>query len=98
MLGLFAIDRAKYCVILIFMKTTRYFEEDVLAKKRPYMKREWCLEAISSPDYKMLQSDGRIRYYKYITEVQKFVRVITLEDGETVHNIFFDRGFKPKEH
>ena len=79
------------------MKTTRYFEEEVMAKKRPYMKRRWSKEAIESPDYKMLQPDGRMRYYKYIAEAQKFVRVITLEDGETVHNIFFDRRFKPKE-
>jgi hypothetical protein len=80
------------------VKTTRYFEEKVMGEKRPYMKREWCMEALRAPDHKMLQSDGRIRYYKYITEAQKFVRVITLADGETVHNIFFDRRFKPKEH
>lgn len=80
------------------MKTTHYFETEVLGKKRPHMKREWCEQAICSPDHKMLQDDGRIRYYKYIAEVQKFVRVITLEDGKTVHNIFFDRRFKPREH
>jgi len=80
------------------MKTTSYFEDEVLGKKRPHMKREWCKRALQNPDHKMLQSDGRMRYYKYITEAQKFVRVITLEDGETVHNIFFDRRFKPKGH
>jgi len=62
------------------------------------MKREWCLEAINFPDHTVLQDDGRLRYYKYIEEAQRFVRVITLEDGETVHNIFFDRRFKPQEH
>jgi len=80
------------------MKTTRYFEEEVIGKKRAYMKREWCIEAIKNPDETLLQDDGRFRYYKYIEEVEKFVRVITLEDGETVHNIFFDRRFKPKQH
>jgi len=25
----------------------------------------------------------------------RYLRVILLEDGETVHNAFFDRGFKP---
>lgn len=55
------------------------------------------MAAITAPDHKVLQPDGRIRYYKYIEDAQKFVRVITLEDGETVHNIFYDRRFKPKE-
>lgn len=80
------------------MKTTEYFEREVMGKKRPFMKREWCQQAIHFPDHKMLQDDGRIRYYKYIEETRKFVRVITLEDGETVHNIFFDRRFKPERH
>jgi len=44
------------------MKTTHYFETEVLGKKRPYMKREWCIQAIDSPDHKVLQSDGRMRY------------------------------------
>lgn len=80
------------------MKTTRYFEENVLGEKRPYIKREWCADAIRTHDYKMLQPDGRIRYYKYVAEADKFLRVITLEDGETVHNAFYDRRFKPKGH
>lgn len=33
--------------------------------------------------------------WTYIDEEQKYLRVILLEDGETVHNAFFDRGFKP---
>jgi hypothetical protein len=40
------------------------------------------------------QSDGRIRKGGYIEEVRKYLRVILLEDGETVPNAFFDRGFK----
>jgi len=82
----------------MIIKTTDYFENEVIGKKRPYMKREWCLAAITDPDHKMLQEDGRIRYYKYIVEAEKYVRVITLEDGVTVHNIFYDRRFKPKQH
>ena len=27
-------------------------------------------------------------------EVRKYLRVILLDDGETVHNAFFDRNFK----
>ena len=81
---------------MAILPTTGYFER-VLAEKRPYMRREWCEEALSAPDHKTLQADGRIRYYKYIPEAARFIRVITLEDGKTLHNVFFDRNFKPTE-
>jgi hypothetical protein len=35
-----------------------------------------------------------IRKWAYISEEEKFLRVILLEDGETIHNAFFDRSFK----
>jgi hypothetical protein len=76
------------------VKTTRYFEEQVL-RKRPYIRREWCEEAVSAPDETARQEDGRIRYWKYIPELGRALRVVTLEDGETVHNAFPDRGWKP---
>ena len=41
-----------------------------------------------------VQSDGRIRKWKKIKGEGKFLRVILLPDGETVHNVFFDRSFK----
>ena len=44
-----------------------------------------------------VQTDGRIRKWKFIEEVGKYLRVILLEDGETVHNTFFDRNFKEEE-
>jgi len=40
-----------------------------------------------------VQSDGRIRKWAWISEKGKFLRVVLLEDGETVHNAFFDRSF-----
>jgi len=44
-----------------------------------------------------VQADGRIRKWSYIEGVDKYLRVILLEDGESVHNAFFDRSFKEKE-
>jgi hypothetical protein len=75
------------------LKTTRYFEEQVLVK-RPYIKREWCKRAIQEPVKKEVQTDGRIRYWVYVDELSKYLRVVTLEDGETIHNAFPDRNFK----
>ncbi len=75
------------------MKTTRYFEEQVL-RKRSYLKREWCEEVLREPVQREVQPDGRIRYWAFIPELGRYLRVVTLEDGETVHNAFPDRGFK----
>lgn len=74
------------------MKTTRYFEEQVL-RKRPYLCREWCERAVCSPDRREVQPDGRVRYWVYIAELDRYLRVVTLEDGATVHNAFPDRRF-----
>jgi len=75
------------------MKTTRYFEEQVV-RKRPYLKREWCELALQNPVRRIVQPDGRIRQWVFIEELNKYLRVVTLEDGETVLNAFPDRNFE----
>ena len=75
------------------MKTTAYFEEQVL-RKRAYLKREWCERALCEPVRREVQPDGRIRHWIFVSELGKYLRVVTLEDGETVHNAFPDRGFE----
>lgn len=74
------------------MRTTRYFEEQVL-RKRPYLRREWCERVLAEPERRQVQSDGRVRYWRYIAELGRYLRVVTLADGSTVHNAFPDRGF-----
>jgi uncharacterized protein YuzE len=44
------------------MKTTRYFEEQVV-RKRPYIEREWCRDVLTAPIRRELQADGRIRFW-----------------------------------
>jgi hypothetical protein len=75
------------------MKTTRYFEEQVM-RKRPYIKREWCVQAVMNSEHCEKQEDGRFRYWLHIPEWGSYLRVVTLEDGETVHNAFPDKDFK----
>ena len=79
------------------MKTTRYFDEQV-RRKRPYIEPAWCAEVIAAPLRRSPQLDGRVRMWGAITvpgeRVPRILRVVTLEDGETVHNAFFDRGFR----
>ena len=42
-----------------------------------------------------VQANGRIRHWAFISEVDKYLRVVTEPDGQTVHNAFFDRRFEP---
>jgi hypothetical protein len=78
------------------VKTTRYFEEQVL-RKRPYIQRDWCFRIIAHPERRERQPDGRIRHWGYVEELGgRALRVITLADGETVHNAFPDRDFEEK--
>jgi len=73
---------------------TDYFENEVL-RKRAYLKLEWCMEALENPIHRELQEDGRIRHWVYIEPLGKYLRVITLADGITLHNAFPDRRFTP---
>ena len=75
------------------MKTTRYFENEIL-RKRPYIQREWCERALRNPLRRQVKPDGRIRVWIIIPELAKYLRVVTLSDGETIHNAFPDRNFR----
>ncbi|OHB97281.1 MAG: hypothetical protein A2W74_01430 [Planctomycetes bacterium RIFCSPLOWO2_12_38_17] len=78
------------------MKFTQYFLFVKQRSDRALIKEEWILKTIQNPIKKEIQSDGRIRKWSYIEEIGKYLRVILLEDGKTVHNAFFDRSFKEK--
>ncbi len=82
------------------MKSTRYFEEQVL-RKRPYIRREWCRDVLAAPIRHEAQADGRMRFWGRIAVPgeprPRYLRVVTLDDGETVHNAFFDRNFREDE-
>ena len=76
------------------MKTTEYFNYTRKRPDRAQIKDEWILFVIEHPEKTDVQSDGRIKKWAKIPEENKYLRVILLEDGETVHNAFFDRSFK----
>jgi hypothetical protein len=76
------------------MKFTKYFSHIMQRPDRAKIRMEWIEETIKNPTYTEFQSDGRVRKWKRIEEEDKFLRVILLSDGETVHNAFFDRDFK----
>lgn len=57
---------------------------------------EWIQRAMNSPLGQSVQADGRMRRWGRVPEAgNRVLRVVLLADGETVHNAFFDRRFKP---
>jgi hypothetical protein len=74
------------------VKTTAYFR-DVVRQKHPGIEEAWILRVVE-PLEERRQADGRYALWGLVPEAQnRALRVITLEDRETVHNAFFDRGF-----
>ena len=76
------------------MKFTNYFLHTRQRPDRKDIKMEWIEQVYKFPEYEQTQNDGRKRKWGYIKEVDKYLRVVVLEDGKTVHNAFFDRYFK----
>ena len=74
---------------------TAYFENEAL-RKRPYIKKAWCIRVIEHPLKTEPQEHNRYRFWAAIEELEgRILRVVTLEDKTTIHNAFPDRGFKP---
>ena len=76
------------------METTDYFIKSVMAR-RPDIKSDWIEFVLRCPIHTEIQANGRIRRWAFISDVEKYLRVVTEPDGKTVHNAFFDRRFKP---
>jgi hypothetical protein len=79
------------------MKMTRYFVEQVL-RKRPYVDVQECAQVLAAPLRREVQPNGRIRCWGRVIDPRdgtpRILRVVLLDDGETIHNAFFDRGFR----
>lgn len=78
------------------MKFTAYFRDIRKRPDRAAILDEWIERAINFPLRETVQADGRIRRWAQVPEMEgRYLRVVLLPDGETVHNAFFDRSFRP---
>jgi hypothetical protein len=78
------------------VKTTQYFQAMRARPDRAMIGDEWIQRAIERPLREVIQADGRIRRWVQISEMEnRYLRVVLLADGETIHNAFFDRDFVP---
>ena len=78
------------------MRFTEYFREMRQRPDRAFIAMEWIQRVIDYPVKEIVQTDGRIRRWAQIAEMSgRYLRVVLLPDGETVHNAFLDRSFRP---
>jgi hypothetical protein len=78
------------------VKYTQYFLVTRQRPDRAGIREEWIQRVVQQPESQTIQADGRIRRWANIIEAEnRYLRVVLLQDGETVHNAFFDRRFKP---
>lgn len=78
------------------MKFTQYFQSMRQRPDRSSIELAWIERVIAHPVKQVIQADGRIRCWAAIDEAEeRYLRVVLLEDGETIHNAFFDRSFTP---
>jgi hypothetical protein len=76
-------------------KFTDYFENEIL-RKRPYLKKEWCIQVLDNPIQSEPQEKNRFRFWGAIPAFDnRILQVVTLENKVTIHNAFPDRRFKP---
>lgn len=80
------------------LKFTAYFESMRARPDRAAIDLAWVKRVVDNPEAEKIQTDGRICRWSRIDEAGgRYLRVILLSDGETVHNAFFDRSFRHED-
>jgi len=78
----------------VALKVTEYFNDTRRRPDRARISEEWIEAAIDHPVRERIQADGRVQRWFFVEAEQRYLRVVLLEDRETVHNAF-DRRFAP---
>jgi hypothetical protein len=75
---------------------TRYFAVSVSERPdRRDIDPADIIRALREPERRVRQADGRWRLWIWVARRAKWLRVVVEPDGETVHNAFWDRRFRP---
>ena len=72
------------------MKTTEHGAGRIAQRG---IKQEWIDYVLESPLEVQRQENGFFRFWGYIDEVRRYLRVVTLEDRKTVETVHFDRRY-----
>ena len=75
---------------------TRYFENSVMKRAdRRVIEPGMIVSLLGNPQKTERDTNGRMRFWGWVPELERWLRVVTLKDGETVHTAFLDRDFQP---
>ncbi|HYD69766.1 hypothetical protein [Azospirillum sp.] len=74
---------------------THHFEQNRALEDRAQIRDEEVLAVLAAPLRSERQTNGRLRHWGWVPRLQRWLRVVTLDDGETVHTVFLDRRFTP---
>lgn len=55
-----------------------------------------CENVVESPVDSEVEKSGRIAYWGYVIEENKYLKVVVEPDGEEIVTAHFDRGFKAR--
>jgi hypothetical protein len=81
------------------LRFTTYFLHTRDRQDRKDIRVEWIERTVIHPVRESVQNDGRIRRWARIPEADgRVLRVVLLEDGQTVHNAFFDRSYREADN
>ncbi len=75
------------------LKTTSHFDD---RNREREIKLEWCERVVRAPLQEEEQDNGYYRFWGYIIEEEKYLRVVTLEDRETIKTAHWDRNYKKR--
>ncbi|MEO6488208.1 MAG: hypothetical protein ABIO78_09750 [Thermoanaerobaculia bacterium] len=75
------------------MRTTRYFDLRMGHISRADVTAEMIARVVAAPVATAQQEDGQWQLWGLIEETGRYLRVVTLEDRETINNAFWDRTF-----
>lgn len=79
------------------MKTTRHFVEDVPGYHKEAARLDWVEWVLNHPEEIAVQSDGLIRHWAFVMEAERYMRVVTLPDNETIVTAFYDRNYAARK-
>lgn len=78
------------------MRFTDHFEQR-RRQREPYILTAWCESVLNNPVMRETQPNGRIRFWGLVpwpdAEHPHYLRVVTLDDADTVLTAFIDSSF-----
>lgn len=75
---------------------TRYCAFEVMARaERRFITPDMVVAVLDNPVKRLVQPNGRVRYWGLVREIGGYLSVVTLADGETVHTYYVDEEFRP---